>query len=108
MISIDQFKEIDIRAGKIISAEEIEGADKLLKLMVDIGEDEPRQIVSGIKEYFPSTETLVDKQILIVANLEPRTLRGVESRGMILAIKHKGGLALITPDQEVPVGLRVS
>lgn len=107
MISIDQFKDIDIRAGTIISAEEIEGADKLLKLLVDIGEDIPRQIVSGIKEYL-STENLVGCQILVVTNLEPRTLKGVESRGMILAIINEGDLSLVVPQMRVANGAKVS
>lgn len=86
MIKIDQFKEIDIRVGTIVSVGDIDGADRLLKLMVDIGEETPRQIVSGIKEYFENKETLSGKQICIVANLEPVRLKGVESQGMILAI----------------------
>ena len=108
MITIDQFKEIDIRVGTVICAEEIDGADRLLKLLVDIGEEEPRQIVSGIKEYFEFKEEIVSKQIFIVANLESRTFRGVESRGMILAIKDGEGLSLLTVDKPTSNGLRVS
>jgi len=108
MITIDDFKKIDIQVGTILSAEEIEGAHKLLKLMVDIGEETPRQIVSGIKEYFEDISVLPSRQILIVANLEPRSLMGLESQGMILAIKDRDALSLLTVDRDTKNGLRVS
>lgn len=77
MISFEDFKKIDLRVAKILSAEEIEGAEKLLKLQIDLG-GETRQIVSGIKESH-KPEDLVGKEIIVVANLEPRVLKGVES-----------------------------
>lgn len=86
IITIDDFHKLDIKVGHILSAEKIEGADKLLKLSVDMGEEKPRQIVSGISMYFPDTEKLVGKKCAFAANLEPRVIRGLESQGMILAV----------------------
>lgn len=86
LITIDDFYKLEIKIGKIISAEKIEGADKLLKLSVDMGEQNPRQIVSGISMYFPEPEKLVGTRCAFAANLEPRTIRGLESQGMILAV----------------------
>ena len=85
-ITIDDFHKLDIKIGHILSAEKIEGADKLLKLSVDMGEEKPRQIVSGISMYFPEPEKLVGKKCAFAANLEPRVIRGLESQGMILAV----------------------
>src|SRR3989344_5763225 len=85
MITIDDFKKAEIKAGKILSVEEIEGSDKLLKLKVDLGESEPRQIISGIKKYFPDPQALVGVTCAFVANLEPRSIMGLDSQGMIMA-----------------------
>ena len=82
MISYDEFQKMDIRIGKVLSAERVEGADKLLKMEVDIG-DEKRQIVAGIAEKY-EPESIVGKQFPFLANLEPKILRGEESKGMIL------------------------
>jgi methionyl-tRNA synthetase len=83
-ITIDDFAKVDLRVGTVKSAEAVKGADKLLHLKVDIGEPEPRTIVAGIaKAYKP--EQLVGRKVVIVANLAPRKLRGIESRGMIVA-----------------------
>mgnify|MGYP003394574978 CR=1 FL=1 len=102
MISFDQFKEINLRIVKIVSAERMEGSDKLLRLRVMLGEEE-RQIIAGIgKRYDP--EGLVGREIVIVANLEPRTLMGVESQGMLLAADGPDGPVLLQPDTEVPSG----
>ena len=86
MITIDEFKKLEIKIGEILSAEKIEGSDKLLKLSVDMGEENPRQIVSGIFSYFPDPQSLVGKKCAFAANLEPRKLMGLESQGMILAV----------------------
>lgn len=75
-----------MKVGKIISGEVVEGADKLYKFMVDLGEAEPRQILSAIREYYPDIETLIGKKLVFVSNLEPRTIRGFESNGMVLAV----------------------
>ena len=83
-ITIDDFVKVDLRVGQVLSAEAVKGADKLLHLKVDIGEPEPRTIVAGIaKAYKP--EQLVGRKVVIVANLAPRKLRGIESQGMIVA-----------------------
>ncbi len=107
MINIEQFKEIDIRVGKILSAEKIPDTDKLLKLSVDLGEETPRQIVSGISLFFPDCSVLVGKKCMFVANLEPRMIRGFESQGMILAVSTEDGkFSLLTPNEDIPVGTR--
>lgn len=104
MATIDDFKQIEMKVGTIRAAEYIEGADKLLKLTVDFGEAEPRQILSGIREYY-ALEQLIGKQCPFVTNLEPRTLRGLTSYGMILAVgTGEGGAVLLHPDREVPPG----
>ena len=106
MINFDEFKKVDLRVAKIISAEVVEGSEKLLKLQVDLGE-EKRQIIAGIaKQYKP--EELIGREIAVVANLEPRVLFGLESQGMLLAASDSEGPVLLRPDQEVPAGARVS
>lgn len=109
MISIDQFVAVEMKVGTILTAEYIEGADKLLRLTVDFAEETgPRQILSGIRQYY-EPEALVGKQCPFVVNLEPRTLRGLESNGMILAVKTpEGGAVLLHPDKDVPVGSKLS
>lgn len=101
MIIIDDFKKVDLRVGKVVAAVRVEGSEKLLKLQVDIGE-EKRQIVAGIGlAYEP--EALVGREIIIVANLEPRLLMGVESQGMLLAASSDHPV-LLMPDKEVAPG----
>lgn len=103
VIQYDDFAKIELRVATVIEATEIPKADKLLKLKVDLG-NEQRQIVAGIKLAYPP-ESLVGKQILIVANLEPRTLRGEISHGMLLAASDDAGnLSLITTDKPVASG----
>lgn len=89
-ISIDDFKKVEIRVGEVKSAEKVENADKLLRLEVNFG-SETRQIVSGISAYFPEPQTLVGKRVAFAYNLEPRTIRGLESQGMILAAVGEDG-----------------
>jgi len=104
-ISFEDFLKIEIRIGRIESAKKIEGADKLLELAVDIG-DEKRKLVAGIAlQYRP--EDLEGKSIPVLVNLEPRKIRGVESQGMILAADVEGKPVLIVPDSEVPAGTRI-
>lgn len=100
-ISIEDFKKLEIKIGKILSVEKVEGADKLLKLDVDFGEFK-RQIVSGIAEFY-TPEELVGKLCPFIVNLEPRMLRGVESQGMLLAAKGEKPV-LLHPNQEIPAG----
>ncbi len=107
MISIEDFKKIDIVVGKILSAEKIPDTDKLLKLSVDLAEEKPRQIVSGISLFFPDCSVLVGKKCMFIANLEERIIRGIESQGMILAILTEDGkFSLLEPNNEIPVGAR--
>jgi methionyl-tRNA synthetase len=104
MINIDDFAKLEIKIGEILSVEKIPNADKLLKLSVDVGEESPRQILSGIAEYFPDPEDLVGRQAPFLLNIEPRTLRGYVSHGMILAVGGEVGLALLNPSEKVPNG----
>jgi methionyl-tRNA synthetase len=107
MISIEDFKKVDIVVGKIVSAEKMPDTDKLLRLSVDLGESIPRQIVSGIALYFPDYSVLIGKKCMFVANLEPRTIKGVESQGMILAVSTEDGkFSLLEPNEEIPAGSR--
>lgn len=104
-INFEEFKKIELRVVKIISAEKIEGSEKLLKLRVDLGVGE-RQIIAGIgKAYNP--EDLIGKEIVIVVNLEPRMLMGLESHGMVLAAENEKGPVLLIPDKEVSYGSRI-
>ncbi len=105
MITFDDFNKLDIRIGTILEAEKVEGADKLLKLLVDIGE-EKRTLVAGIAETY-QPEEIIGKQIPILTNLEPKTLRGIESQGMILAVDIEGKATLLHPDKQVPNGSKV-
>jgi methionyl-tRNA synthetase len=106
-ITIDDFAKVELRAAQILSAERIEGADKLLKLMVDLG-TETRQILAGIAKYY-SPENLVGKKIVIVANLQPRKMRGLESNGMLLAasVGDEGRPILATFLEDVPNGAKL-
>lgn len=106
MIAYDDFEKIEIRIGKVISAQKIENADRLLKLEVDFG-DEKRQIVSGIAEHY-QPEDLIGGEFPFLTNLEPRMLKGVESQGMILAIGTEEKIVLIEPTEEVPLGSKIS
>lgn len=107
IISYDDFSKLDIAIGTILTVEYVEGADKLLKLTVDVGEETPRQIVSGIKEYFEDIQVLVGKQCPFLVNLQPRVIRGLESQGMILASSHEDVFALLIPHNPQPAGTRI-
>jgi len=102
-VTFDDFKKLEIKIGRVISAEKVEGADKLYKLEVDFGEFK-RQIVSGIVDFY-TPEELVNHQFPFIVNLEPRTIRGVESQGMLMAVDPGNDSAvLLSPDKEVPEG----
>ncbi len=107
MISYDTFAQLDIAVGTIVSVEVVEGADKLLRLEVDVQEEKPRQIISGIREYFEDPQFLVGKQCPFLLNLEPRVIRGYESQGMILAALCDETFALLIPHNDLPAGTRV-
>ena len=130
-ISYDEFKKVEIRAGKILSAEKVPDTDKLLKLMVDFGEkvevvpekienveigidsvvapkqfkSAARQIVSGIALRYPDPAVLIGKICMFVTNLEPRTIKGLESNGMLFAVSTpEGGFSLLEPNETIPAG----
>lgn len=108
MITIDDLKKVEIKIGKILAAEKVEGSDKLLKLSVNFGEEVPRQVLSGIGKTFADPSTLIDQSFPFVTNLEPRMIMGMESQAMIFAASHEGTLALLTPTSEVPPGTILS
>ncbi|HEY0980451.1 MAG TPA: hypothetical protein VGE18_03545 [Candidatus Paceibacterota bacterium] len=85
-LSFDEFKKLDARLGTVLVAEAVPDADKLIRFELDFGEEKPRQILSGIREWYPEPEKLVGKQMLFVINLAPRTIRGYESQGMLMAV----------------------
>ena len=103
-ISYEQFAALEIKIGTILTVEVVPETDKLLRLTVDVGEEQPRQIVSGIKEYFEDIQVLVGRQCPFLTNLEPRTIRGLESQGMILAASHEETFALLNPSNPLPPG----
>ena len=106
-ISIDDFSKVDLRVGVVVAAERVKGADKLLHLKVDIGESEPRTIVAGIAEVY-EPEKMVGRKVVIVANLQPRKLRGLTSQGMIVAASLEGGKPVLAGFlEDVPVGARL-
>ncbi len=102
MITFDDFKKLDIRIGKIISAEKMKGTEKLLKLDIDFG-SEKRFIVAGIAEFY-QPDILIGKEVPILMNLEPKSIRGIESHGMLLAVDVEGKPVLLQPESEVPPG----
>ncbi len=106
MITFDEFQKLDLRVAKILEAERVEGADRLLRLQITIGTEE-RQIVAGVAQHYDPGD-LVGRQIVVVANLVPAKIRGVESQGMLLAASGDEGLTLLRPDTEMPPGSRVS
>jgi methionyl-tRNA synthetase len=106
IITFDDFTKVEIAVGKIMTAEKIPDTDKLLKLSVSFGE-ETRQIVSGISTYFPDAQTLVGVKCMFVLNLEPRTIKGYESQGMLLAVSTpEGTFSLLKPNEDIPEGTR--
>ena len=108
-ISIDYFKKVDMRVGKILSVEKIPNRDKLYKLQVDIGEEKPRQIITGLVPYY-STDELLGKQIIVLANLKPAKFAGEISEGMLLAAESENHskCVILTVDKEIEVGTRIS
>ncbi|MEK7463301.1 MAG: methionine--tRNA ligase subunit beta [Patescibacteria group bacterium] len=109
MINYEDFSKTELRTAKVLEASRVDGSEKLLKLILDAGDKDEsgvlinRQVIAGIgKSYEP--ENLVGKQIVIVANLEPRQLMGLESNGMILAASDENGIAVLMPDKEVNPG----
>jgi len=106
MISIDEFRRIELKVATIKKAEPHPNADKLLVLQVDLGSEE-RQIVAGIRGHY-APEELIGKQVVVVANLETARLRGLESQGMVLAASDGERIVILTPEKQVSPGARIS
>lgn len=104
-ISFEDWSKLDIRIGKVLKAEKVEGTDKLMKLEIDIG-DEKRQVVAGIADVY-ETEEIIGKEIPILVNLEAKMIKDIESKGMILAVDVDGKPILLYPEKEVPVGSKI-
>ncbi|MDQ7082413.1 MAG: methionine--tRNA ligase subunit beta [Aquificota bacterium] len=105
-MGIEDFLKLDIRLAKVISAERVEGSEKLLKLRVSLGEEE-RTLVAGIAKFY-SPEELVGKKMLMLANLKPRKIFGIESQGMVLALSDGEKMSLIVPDRDLKEGAKAS
>ena len=106
MVSIEEFGRLALRVGVITAAQDHPNADRLLVLTVDIGEGAPRQVVAGIKGSYQAAD-LIGKRVVVVTNMKPATLRGVESQGMVLAASNDTSLVLVSPEQPIPAGSRV-
>lgn len=104
IIKYEDFAKLDLRVGQIKEVTDIEQADKLYKIIADVGED--IQILSGIKEFFTKKE-LIGKQIIVLVNLEPRKMKGEVSYGMLLAVDGENGVNLLVPEKPVKVGEKV-
>ena len=102
MITFEDFNKLEIRIGKILSAQRVEETDKLIELVVDIGVEQ-RSLVAGIAQWY-SSEELIGKLIPVLVNLEPKKMRGITSNGMILAADVEGKPVLLHPDRDVPPG----
>ncbi|MCL4366230.1 methionine--tRNA ligase subunit beta [Patescibacteria group bacterium] len=102
MITYDDFVKVELKVGTVLEAESIEESEKLIKLKVDLGESEPRQILAGVKQWY-KPEDLIGKQVVVVANLEPRMIMGLESQGMLLAADGKKPVFL-KPSSKTPPG----
>ena len=108
MITYEDFAKLNIKIGTITAVELVEDADRLLKLTVDVAEEDPRQIISGIREFFEDPQELVGKQCPFLVNLDPRKIRGLESQGMILAVGDGDAFTLLHPSKEIPAGTAIN
>lgn len=106
-INYDDFAKLEIKIGTIKSVEIVPEADKLLKLIVVFGEDDTRQIISGIRTYFADIDSLVGLQCPFIVNLEPRTIRGFESQGMIIACSTDDSFSLLVPQTPIAAGAKI-
>lgn len=109
LIEYDDFAKLDMRAGTVLSCEKVENAEKLYKIMVDTAEEQPRQIVSSLVDYY-SAEELIGKRIIVLINLKPRKMRGIESQGMLLCVETEDGktCVLLRPETDVAAGTSVT
>ena len=106
MVTIDDFASLEFKVGTVLEVEEIEGSENLLKLLVDLGEEEPRQVLSGIKLHY-RPEDIRGKQFVFITNLEPRKMMGLESQAMIMAADASEDVVLLVPQKEVPPGSKI-
>lgn len=106
VITFEDFAKLDLRVGTVIKCEPKEGAEKLLRLTVDFGEEKTRNILSGIKQWYQA-EDLVDKQFIFVFNLQPRTMMGEDSEGMVLAAEGKDKPLLLIPSENTAPGATI-
>ncbi len=105
-VGIEDFLKLDLRLARVLEAERVEGSEKLIKMKLSLG-DEERTVVAGIAKFY-SPEELVGKKILMIANLKPRKIFGIESQGMILALSDGESMSLIVPDRDVKEGAKAS
>ncbi len=105
MINFEDFQKLDLRIAKIVKAQRVESSEKLLKLEIDLGK-EKRQLVAGIGRVY-EPEELIGKEIVVVVNLEPKVIKGIESQGMLLAADVDGRPVILKPDNQVPPGTKV-
>jgi methionyl-tRNA synthetase len=103
--TIEDFTKLDLRTAEVVKAERVEKSKKLLKLQVRLG-DEERQVIAGIAEHY-SPEELIGQTVIMIANLKPAKIFGMESRGMVLAVEHEKQLSVLTPHKTIPAGSRV-
>jgi methionyl-tRNA synthetase len=106
-LTYDEFKKMDLRVGVVRAIEDHPNANKLYVMKVDIGEGEERQLVAGLRPYYPDKAKLLGKRIVVVVNLAPVVLRGIESRGMLLAAQSGERVIVLTSDEEMPPGSKV-
>ena len=104
-VTLDDFTKMGLKVGVVEKVEDVQGADKLYKLTVDTGEK--RTLIAGVKEQY-TPEQLLNKRIVVITNLEPATIRGIKSEGMLLAASSEGKISIISPDEDVPAGSKVS
>lgn len=103
MVTYEEFKKLEIKVAKIKEVTEHTNADKLYVLKIDVGEPQEKQIVAGIRNFY-KPEELIGKEIVVINNLEPAVIRGVESQGMLLAASDENGISVVSPLREVKVG----
>jgi len=107
VIGYEEFAKVELKVGLVQSVEKVPGADKLLRLTVDTGDPEPRTIVAGIAQAYPDPQLLAGKRIVVVTNLAPRVLRGITSRGMLLAAGDPPNLSVVTVGDAIHPGTPV-
>ena len=106
MISFKDFQKISLKVARVTKAEKLEGSEKLIKLQLNLGEKEERQIIAGIAKFY-QPEDLISQEIVLVENLEPKKIFGQDSRGMLLAADNKGEPVILKPEKSVPPGTKI-